>query len=126
MKIPSTIILRDYEVADMFQAKTSLKLWDAGAFRCPEGSIIVDYSEGTYYKEQNYIQHITHPEENFSKWDEKLQDSYIQSEEEALKDLGKLTNKDTITYEHCLSYLVTYGYIPKADLYIITNTALCH
>ncbi len=126
MKIPSTIVISDDEVADMFQAKTHINLWDAGEFRCPEGSVNVQYCESTYYKEQNYIQHITHPEDNFDKWDDKLETSYFQTEEEALNDLNKLTNKDTITYDHCLSFLVTYGYIPKVDLYIITNTALCH
>jgi hypothetical protein len=114
--------MTEREVADMFQEKTNIKLWAHGEWRCPEGHINVDYCpDSTYYKSGDHFQHIANPTEQFDRWDEKLEKGYIQTQEEALKDINKLTE---ITYDHCLSFLVTYGYIPKVDLYIITDAVV--
>jgi hypothetical protein len=122
MKTQSTIIMDDFEVADMFQEKTNIMLWIQGTWRCPEGHISIEYCrDSSYVHEQDRLQYVTSPTDPFNKWDEKLKKGYIQTQEEALKDINKLTK---ITYDHCLCFLVTYGYIPKADLYIVTNGSL--
>jgi len=126
MRIPSTIIFSDTELVDLFQKTTGIPLCTWGRSQCPKGSIKVEYDDCAYYKEQNHFLPVTLSEENFEKWDDKTNNSYRQTEEDALSDLKKLTNKDTITYDVCLGFLVAYGYIPKVNLYIITDTPLSY
>lgn len=120
MELQSSLVIEPNEIIEMFERVTGIKLHDRDMFvkKSQPNKLNIDWDYGTAHYEQEYIYILQNPID-FCRYFTNEGKEVIYKEKELIKIMKNWTGE--FTYSCALSFLAFYNYVPKVDIYIITN-----